>query len=158
MTAREVLAEVQRLGGRLMPKPPDMIAYELPVRPTPELLEAIRAAKPEILHLLAAPEPHPWHCRTCHPPTPHCGRWRGVTVTLIGQRKIALEAPAADLPAPHEWVQTPAGAADLLCWTADGAEGLVRLFRPRGGQFPLIWFPAERIIGELEWARKGRRA
>lgn len=94
-----------------------------------------------------------WHCGRCEP-DPRAARWQGVTLRVIGERSIVLTAPASDLPAPREWVQTPAGPGDVLCWEATGAEALVRLFRPRQGQPQLVWFAAERVTGELEWARR----
>ncbi|HZT72219.1 MAG TPA: hypothetical protein VE996_01040 [Terriglobales bacterium] len=94
-----------------------------------------------------------WHCGKCEP-NPRAARWAGVTLATLGDRAISLTPPARDLPTPREWVMTPAGLADLLCWEVSGAEGLVRLFRPRQGQPALVWFPSERIVGEIEWARK----
>lgn len=94
-----------------------------------------------------------WHCGRCDP-DPRAARWAGVTLETLGDRSISLTPPARDLPAPREWVWTPAGPADLLCWESSGAEALVRLLRPRPGQAELVWFPAERITGELEWSRR----
>lgn len=72
--------------------------------------------------------------------TRHCRQGRG--------------SPARDLPVPREWVKTPAGMGDLLCWRDDGAEALVRLFRPAPGQPPPVRFAAECIVGEIEQARR----
>ncbi|HZT73413.1 MAG TPA: hypothetical protein VE996_07165, partial [Terriglobales bacterium] len=134
--AAELLAEVRRLGGVLEFRPPDRIHYRLPPEQADRLLPAIREAKPELLRLLAA---------SPRDPDPRAARWAGVTLATLGDRAITLTAPARDLPAPREWVKTPAGLGDLICWEASGAEGLVRLFRPRQGQAALVWFPAERI-------------
>ncbi|HZT72895.1 MAG TPA: hypothetical protein VE996_04520 [Terriglobales bacterium] len=170
MTAQQVLAEVQAVGGHLWLLPPDRIGWDLPDAAVPELVPAIRAAKPELLRLLAAGRDDTcpacgtstyrwqdsagaWHCGKCEP-DPRADRWEGVTLATLGDRAITLTAPARDLPAPREWVKTPAGLGDLICWEASGAEGLVRLFRPRQGQAALVWFPAERIIGEIEWSRR----
>lgn len=181
-TAAELLAEVRRLGGTLEFLPPDKIHYDVPPEAAERLVPALRAAKPELLMLLAptdrwrqverhlGPPVHAcpacgglywwrlrhadsWTCGRCSP-DPRAARWEGVTLATLGDRSIALTPPARDLPAPREWVQTPAGVADLLCWEATGSEALVRLFGPRQGQPALVWFPAEHIVGELEWARR----
>lgn len=95
-----------------------------------------------------------WHCGRCEP-DPRAARWAGVSIETLAGRAIVLTAPAADLAACGEWVRLPGGAVgDLLAYTPDGAEGLVRLFRPQPGQPELAWFPAERIVGELEWSRR----
>lgn len=161
MTAQQVLAEVQAVGGRLWLLAPDRIGWDLPEAVVPQLEPAIRAAKPYLLRILAtgrddscpacgatayrwADSVGRWHCGRCDP-DPRTARWQGVTLATLGDRSIALTAPAGDLPAPREWVQTPAGLGDLLCWEASGAEALVRLFRPRQGQAPLVWIPAEHV-------------
>ncbi len=167
-TASQLLAEVQRLGGRLVPKPPDGLTVRLPAPPSPELLASLRQAKPEILRLLTAEPPYepcpaghpaywwrlaegdPWRCGRCEP-DPRAARWAGVTLAVLGDREIVLHAPTRDLPTPCEWVQTPAGAANLICYTPDGGEGLCRLFQPRPGQSPFVWVPAGKIIGEADW-------
>lgn len=169
MTAQQVIAEVRAVGGQLWFQAPDRVCWDLPQAAAEVLIPAIRATKPDLLRLLATgrddtcpacgtatyrwQDSAGWHCGRCQP-DPRAARWAGVTLATLGDRAISLTPPARDLPAPREWVQTPAGLADLLCWEVSGAEGLVRLFRPRQGQPALVWFPAEHIVGELEWARR----
>lgn len=176
-SGRELIAAAAAVGVELRLGPDGRIEY----RPAPfppeasQVIEQIRAHRADVAAALAAAPPStrcpaghppywwrqhesdPWRCGRCEP-DPRAARWQGVTLATLGDRRITLTAPSGDLPVPREWVGTPAGVADLLCWTDDGAEGLVRLFHPRNGQCPFIWFPAARIVGEVEWARRERRA
>ncbi len=103
-----------------------------------------------------------WACGRCTP-DPRAARWRGVTLATLGDRRIVLRAPTGDLPACGEWVRLPGGAiGDLLAYTQDGCEALVRLFPPPGQPEPdpprFVWVESARLAGEPEWCGCRRRA
>ena len=166
-TAIELLAEVQRVGGWLMPKPPDKLTVDLPKPEAARLLPAITERKAELLRLLhGKDEPCPtgdgvygwedrtgrWCCGRCQP-SEHDRRLRGVSLETLGNRAITLRAPTSDLPAIREWVRTPTGTGEVVLYSADGGEMLVRLFKG----CRLAWYGRGDMEGELEWAARERK-
>jgi len=161
VTAREVLGQIEALGGTLALNPPDRIRYRLPVPPPPALLDSIRQFKPELLRLLGQPPADPcaacggrywwrlrtadaWRCGTCQP-DPRAHRLRGIGLEVLAGRSIALAPPAGDLGEPGYWVRTPAGLwAEVVLYEASGAEVLVRTLKGER----LAWFRPEQLIGE----------
>jgi hypothetical protein len=103
-----------------------------------------------------------WTCGRCAP-DPRAARWRGVTLATLGGRQVVLRAPAGDLPAVGEWCRLPGGTiGDLLAYTPDGGEALLRLFNPPGQREPdpprFVWVDSVRLAGEPEWCGCRRRA
>lgn len=103
-----------------------------------------------------------WTCGRCQP-DPRAARWRGVTLATLGDRGIVLHAPTGDLAAVGEWCRLPGGAiGDLLAYTPDGAEALLRLFSPPGQpelDAPrFVWVDSGKLTGEAAWCGCGRRA
>jgi hypothetical protein len=180
MTPAQIIAEVQRVGGRLAFKPPNTLSVDLPAAVEPVLLPVLREHKPDLLRLLAGKPPADpcpacggqywwqsapgglWACGRCYP-DPRAARWRGVTLATLGGRQVILRAPAGDLPAVGEWCRLPGGTiGDLLAYTPDGGEALLRLFNPPGQREPdpprFVWVDSVRLAGEPEWCGCPRRA
>lgn len=161
-SALELLAEVGRVHGRLVPRPPNHLEVFVPEIEQPRLLPWLRQRKTDLLMLLAKPEGRcplghepgywrdpvgRWHCMDCQP-NPGWRYLRGVTPAVLGDRPITLEPPTGDLPAPREWVRVPGGeTAEAVLYEASGAEVLVRLLRSE----QLRWYPAGEIVSELDW-------
>ncbi len=147
MTAGEILAAAQRAGVRVAFKPPNTLSVDLPAAAEPIWLPLLREHKPEIIAALRQPpsepcpaghpaywwrlrETDPWRCGRCDP-DPRAARWHGVTLATLGERQIVLRAPTGDLPAVGEWCRLPGGElGDLLAYTPDGSEALLRLLSP----------------------------
>lgn len=182
--AAEILAAAARQGLRVCLADGRLVA-DVP-QPAPpsaaDLLAQLRAHRAEVLAMLQRRAEVPdgpcpacggrywwrlaegdgWTCGRCHP-DPRAARWRGVTLATLGDRGIVLRAPAGDLPAIGEWCRLPSGAVgDLLAYTPDGSEALLRLFSPPGQpEFDpprFIWVEAGRLTGEADWCGCGRRA
>lgn len=161
-SALQLLSEVARVHGRIVPRPPDHIEVFIPEAEQPRLFPLLRQRKTDLLMLLAKPEGRcpaghspgywqdavgQWHCMDCEP-KPEWRYLRGVTLDVLGNRPITLERPTGDLPAPKEWVRVPGGAtAEVVLYEATGAEVLVRMLRSE----QLRWFAAGELLSEMDW-------
>jgi hypothetical protein len=132
----DVLREVERRGGRLVPNG-DRLRIIAPAPMPDEVMARVRQHKPELLRLLRDPsEPcavcgcgsywhdgDRWHCEACTPPPADVQRWR----TVSGGRPAATPPPA--LPWPPELTEALKRVSTAFEWSRSDVADFTRWAR-----------------------------